>query len=91
LEKANSWGPTGGIGFDLDDISAFLGYSYYFGQNIVITGGAAFHKQLRLDSKYDVGQVVPAALNTNDINNSYYRLNPFISLTFALDNNPFKK
>lgn len=91
LKKTHSLGPSGGIGYDTKNLSVFGGLSYYIGQNFVITGGLAFHEQLRLDNKYDKNQSISEALSFDDLNTSYYRINPFISLTFALDNNFFKK
>lgn len=83
--------PSGGIGFDLDNLSVFGGVSLYFGKNVFLTMGAAFHQQLRLDNKYDVGQIVSEEISEDDLNSSYYRVNPFVSLTFRLDKNIFKK
>lgn len=91
LEKSYSIGPTGGIGFDLEKISVYGGASWYLGHNLVLTGGVALHQQLRLDNKYDVGQIVDSPINSDDLNSFYYRVNPFISLTFALSKNIFKK
>lgn len=91
LEEPNSFGPTGGIGFDLEKISVYGGASWYFGHNLVLTGGVALHQQLRLDNKYDVGQIMDSPIDSGDLNSFYYRVNPFISLTFALSKNIFKK
>ena len=57
---------------------------------MIFTAGVALHKQKRLDNKYDVGQIVDAAIDSNDLNTEYFRVNPFVSLTFNLSNNPFK-
>jgi len=91
LERPTSIGVSGGIGFDFENLSVFGGPSIYFGHNLILTAGVALNQQLRLDSKYDKNQIVPEALESSDLNSPYYRINPFISLTFALDKNLFKK
>ncbi|MAO07459.1 MAG: hypothetical protein CL596_01965 [Alteromonas sp.] len=90
LEKPSSLAWSGGLGFDTQNISLFFGPSYVIGQNLIFTAGVALHKQKRLDNKYDVGQIVDAAIDSNDLNTEYFRVNPFVSLTFNLSNNPFK-
>lgn len=91
LESDFSIGFTGGLGTDFETLSTFVGLSGVIGQNFVVTAGLAFHEQLRLDSKYDVGQVVDSNLSFTDLNTVYYRFNPFISLTYRLNTNPYKK
>jgi hypothetical protein len=90
LENDFSYGVTGGLGTDFETISAFAGLSLVIGQNFIVTSGLAFHKQLRLDSQYSEGQIVDSNLTFNDLNIEYYRFNPFISLTYRLNNNPYK-
>lgn len=93
LNQEKDWGfaPSGGIGFDFDKLSVFGGGSLYIGQNFMFSAGIAFHQQMRLDNAYENKQLVDNPISEDDLHNNYYRLNPYFSLTFRLDNNPFKK
>jgi hypothetical protein len=88
--KNVSFGVSGGLGFDLEQISVFTGLSLGVGKNLIITGGVAFHNQESLDSKYSVNMTVDSALRFEDLHTRYYRFNPFISLSLRLDKSPFK-
>ncbi|MFD1614811.1 hypothetical protein [Gelatiniphilus marinus] len=91
LEKDSGFAPTGGIGFDTENISAFIGGSYYIGQNVFITGGISLHKQKRLNNLYNVGQELSEAVDKSTVNIEYYRFNPFISFTYRFSSNILKK
>lgn len=91
LEKDCGFAPTGGIGFDTENISAFVGYSYYFGQNVFITGGVSLHKQKRLNNLYKVGDELDEPIDETILNKGYYRFNPFLSFTYRISSNVFKK
>lgn len=91
IEKDNSFAPTAGIGLDNTSVSVFIGGSYYFGQNVFITGGLALHKQKRLNNLYAEGQELDAAVDESLLNKEYYRVNPFVSLTYRLSTNIFQK
>lgn len=84
-------GFTGGIGVNFEEISVFLGPSLGIGQNIILTGGIGVHKQTRPNSNYFVGQTIDSAVTNDNLNESQYRINPFIGISFRLDKNPFKK
>lgn len=87
--KDFSFGFTGGIGFDLDQVSVFSGVSLGIGQNIIFTAGVAFNQQAKLDSSFSVGQEVDTALTTENLTSQQYRFNPFVGISFRLDKNPF--
>ncbi|MCK7590600.1 hypothetical protein M0G43_08450 [Subsaxibacter sp. CAU 1640] len=91
LEQDFSWGVTGGLGTDFETLSTFVGLSAVVGQNFVLTAGLAFHEQLRLNSNYEEEQVINTDLNFEELNTAYHRFNPFISLTYRLNSNPYKK
>lgn len=91
LKNEKAWIPSGGFGIDLENVTAFAGISKAFAQNFIITGGIAMHKQLRLNSQYLKNQIVDQEIPFNELNTDYYRVNPFISITFHLNNNIFKK
>lgn len=88
--KDISFGYTGGIGFNFEELALFTGLSLGIGQNIVLTGGVAVHKQNRPNSDYYIGQVIENTITTDDLNQKQYRFNPFLGLSFRLDSNPFK-
>lgn len=85
-----SFGYTGGIGFNFEELALFTGLSLGIGQNIVLTGGVTVHKQNRPNSDYYIGQVIENTITTDDLNQKQYRFNPFLGLSFRLDSNPFK-
>ncbi|PHR74569.1 MAG: hypothetical protein COA67_00395 [Lutibacter sp.] len=91
LEKDNDFCLTGGIGFDTENISVFAGGSYYVGQNIFLTAGVSLHKQKQLNNLYNENQILTEAVDESIINKDYYRINPFISFTYRLSSNVFKK
>ena len=85
-----SFGYTGGIGFNFEELALFTGLSLGIGQNIVLTGGVAVHKQHRPNADYSIGQVIENTVTSDDLNQKQYRFNPFLGLSFRLDSNPFK-
>lgn len=87
--KNYSIGPTGGLGVNFQEISLFTGLSLGLGQNFVLTGGVAFHKQMRPNSVYYEGQIIDSSLTNDNLNESMYRINPFLGLSFRFDKNPF--
>lgn len=91
LEEDNGLCFTGGIGFDTEKISVFAGGSYYVGQNIFLTAGVSLHKQKQLNNLYDENQILTETIDESIINKDYYRINPFISFTYRLSSNIFKK
>lgn len=84
-------GFTGGLGINFEEIALFAGGSLGIGQNIMITGGVAVHKQVRPNSNYFVGQIIESSITSDNLNESQYRFNPFIGISFRLNNNPFAK
>lgn len=91
IKNDNGFAWTGGLGFDTENLSAFAGGSYYVGHNLLLTAGFALHKQNRRSNRYSNNQIVPEALEFNVLNEQYYRVNPFISLTFVMNRNFLKK
>lgn len=85
-----SWGFTAGLGTDFKKISVFTGPSLGIGQNVIITAGIALHEQLRPDSNFSTGQIIEPTLADDKLNKEYYRINPFVGITFNLNSNPFK-
>ncbi len=82
-------GFTGGLGVNFEEIAVFAGASLGFGQNIILTAGIGVHKQNRPNSSYTVGQIIDSSVTNDNLNESQYRVNPFIGISFRLDKNPF--
>lgn len=89
-QKSFSPGITGGLGFNLQELAVFFGGSLGFGQNIILTGGVAVHKQSRPNTNFHEGQIIDSEITTDMLNEKQYRVNPFIGLSFRLNKNPFK-
>jgi len=81
---------SGGLGYDLESsLSIFFGPSIIYNENITLTFGAAFHNQKRLMSKYSNEQMITDELDFEQLHDDYIRFNPFVSISFRLDRNPF--
>lgn len=89
--KSISPGFTGGLGVNFEEISVFTGLSLGIGQNIILTGGVGIHKQMRPNSEYYLGQTIDSSVTNENLNESQYRVNPFLGISFRLDKNPFGK
>jgi len=92
LDKKDNWhfGLSGGLGYDFDEsLSVFAGPSFIYNENITLTFGIAFHNQKRLSSNYSKGDIINENLTFDQLHTDYIRVNPFISLSFRLDRNPF--
>ncbi|MBO6523974.1 MAG: hypothetical protein JJ971_09120 [Balneolaceae bacterium] len=90
LYKNWSLSLTAGVGVENDSPSLLLGGLLRYNQNLGIGFGLAGHTQQRLLSKYSAGQLVGEVLSEDQLHESVYRFNPFLSLVFRLDSNPFK-
>jgi hypothetical protein len=92
LDKNDDWhvGLSGGLGYNFNEsLSVFAGPSFIYNENITLTLGIAFHNQKRLSSNYSSGDIINENLNFDQLHTDYIRVNPFISLSFRLDKNPF--
>jgi len=81
---------TGGIGYDLEAPTGFLGISLFFNQRIGISTGFAFHKQDVLSGQYNEGQILNDLKPESELHENNYTVNPFISLNYVIDKNIFK-
>jgi hypothetical protein len=93
----STWSPgiTGGLGFQGipggPDPVVFLGPSLSYNQNLMVTGGVVVRKFLRLNGKYQPGDEVSENLTAEQLQESTYRPQWFVALTFRFDTNPFSK
>lgn len=87
----NSFVPslTGGLGFDLESPSVFFGGSVLFNSNLGIHLGVAAHKQNHLNGMYSAGEIIKENLTEDQLNERFYTVNPFVSLSFRFSGSPF--
>jgi len=90
LGKDVSHSFTGGIGYDLEAPTAFLGYSLLYNQNIGVSVGLAGHQQDFLNGRYNEGDQLMENLAENQLNEKLYTVNPYISVTFRFGAAPFQ-
>lgn len=81
---------SGGIGFDLESPTVFLGPTISYNQNIKFHFGLAANKQYSLYGKYSEGQQLDEQLNVDQLHEKIYKLNPYFSLSIRLKDNPFQ-
>lgn len=87
-----NWSPsfTGGIGYDLEAPTAFIGGNLLYNQNIGISMGLAAHQQDFLNGRYEDGQILKENLGENQLLEKLYTFNPYISVTFRFGAATFK-
>ena len=81
---------TGGLGYDFEAPTVFLGGSLLYNQNIGISVGLTAHQQEFLNGRYEEGDVLSENLGEEQLNEKLYGINPFISVNFRLGASPFK-
>jgi len=88
----NTWSTSliGGIGFDFEKPVVLFGGSLSYNQNLSLSIGVAAHEQNQLNGRYENEQVLKELISDDQLYESLYRINPFISVTFRFDRNPFK-
>lgn len=80
---------TGGLGYDFEAPTVFLGGSLLYNQNIGISFGLTAHQQEFLHGRYEEGDVLTESLGEEQLNEKLYGINPFISIVFRLGASPF--
>ncbi len=91
LNETWSIGFSGGLGFDFENPTVFLSPTISYNQNIKIHLGLVAHKQNVLLGKYDEKQVINENLGREQLHEMLYKVNPFISISFRFDQNPFQQ
>ncbi len=84
------WGPTAGLGFDLDDPIVFAGLGGTFNENVMLTGGVVFHKQSRLIGRYEPGQEIGTSLDPAQLAEETYDVNVYIGIGFRFGSSPYE-
>lgn len=80
---------TGGLGFDFEAPTVFLGGSLIYHYNISLNIGIVAHQQEFLRGKYSNGQAIGENLSSDQLHEKLYTVNPFVSLSFRLGKSPF--
>lgn len=83
-------GFSGGLGFDIKNPTVFLGGTVSYNQNIKLHIGLAAHRQLALKGNYSAGQFISLTLDKDQLHDYTDTVNPFFSVSFRLDRNPFE-
>ena len=71
-----------GLGFDLNNPIVFGGYGATYNENVTLTAGLVFHKQLRLDGRFEEGQTISENLDSNNLTIETYALNYYVGIGF---------
>ncbi|QNH62214.1 hypothetical protein [Hymenobacter sediminicola] len=91
LSQNWSWSLSGGLGFDFESPTVFLGPTVSFNQNVKFNFGVVAHKQRVLLGKYEENQRITESLTEDQLHDDLYRLNPFFSLSLRFTQNPFER
>ncbi|NOU48195.1 MAG: hypothetical protein HOO86_14195 [Bacteroidales bacterium] len=89
LSRNFSLSYTGGLGFDMEAPTVFVGGSLTYNQNISIAIGIVAHRQEFLSGEFKENQIVKENLSKDQLHNELYTVNPFVSLIFRFGENPF--
>jgi len=78
-------GFTGGLGYDLEKPFVFGGASWSYNENIILSGGFAFHRQARLIGKYKTDQDVGVKLEPDQLVEDTYGPNVYLGISFRFN------
>ncbi|HYO47796.1 MAG TPA: hypothetical protein VEY33_14020, partial [Gemmatimonadota bacterium] len=84
------YSPSLGLGFDLRSPVVLGGLAFTYNHNISLNVGLAFHQQKRLAGQYNEGDVVRENLQSEQLHEEIYVVNPFFSFSIRSLSNPFK-
>ena len=91
LNENFSFNFTGGLGFDLEAPTVFLGGSVFYNQNLSLVLGLTAHQQHYLNGQYSPNEIINENLSKEQLHEKLYTINPFFSLTFRFKENPEKE
>ena len=86
LGKTWMHGWVAGLGYDLEKPFVLAGYSGVYNENIVFTGGVAFHRQSRLRGRYEQGDPLSEALEPEQLVEDTYGPNLYVGIGFRFGN-----
>lgn len=87
LDRSGIGGLTAGLGYDLEKPFVFAGGSWAFNENVIFTGGVAFHPQSRLRGKYHAGDEVSAELEPQQLVEETYGPNVYVGISYRFSEN----
>ncbi|MBC6995902.1 hypothetical protein QWY85_17200 [Neolewinella lacunae] len=82
-------GISGGFGLNVSQPSVYLGVGFSYHQNLHLSIGLTAHEQRVLAGQYATDRLLKEIVNTEDLYDNAYRLNPFLNLSFRFSSNPF--
>jgi hypothetical protein len=89
LRKDWGHGLAVGLGFDLNNPIVFGGYAFTYNENVSLNIGAVFHKQNRLNGRYNEGDVIMENLGNEQLTEETYDINFYLGVGFRFSDNPF--
>ncbi len=83
-QRGRTWGHglAVGLGFDLDNPIVFAGYGATYNENVALTAGAVFHKQKRLNGRFEEGQVIMENLDSDQLTEETFNVNFYVGIGF---------
>jgi hypothetical protein len=86
-----NFGLSGGVSyqFDAQNLAIFAGGSLIYNYNLCVNFGVGIAKQQYLKEKYREGMIINENLEPDQLYESYYRPNLFLSISFRFGTNPF--
>lgn len=79
------FGLTGGLGYDLSNLSVIGGIHLTFADNLTFNAGFVYSQVQLLKGVYKEGQTINENLTSESLHEKYYRFNPIIGISFRLD------
>jgi hypothetical protein len=81
--------PVAGLGFDLTKWAAHVGWIWTYHENIGLSAGVVLSQVRDLNDKYKLDDLVPAALDSDQLTQDTFRVNPFVAVSFRFGSTPF--
>lgn len=89
--RAWSYGPVAGLGFDLEKPILFGGFGATYNENVMFTAGLVVHEQQRLDGRFNLTRPIGENLNSDQLTEGTYGVNFYFGVALRLGSNPFRR
>jgi len=88
-----NFGLSGGISyqFNAQNLAVFVGGSLIYNYNLCLNFGLGVSKLQYLKDKYKENMVIKENLDADQLYDTVYRPNPYISISFRFGSNPYKQ
>lgn len=90
-QPKTNWTWVAGLGYDLENIAAFVGGGYVVHQNVLITSGLVIHEQSDLAGRYNVGEDMKEAIDSAQLSSKSYGANLYLGVSFRFGSNIFSE